>query len=179
VTGLNEALVELKLGRVIAYPSEGVWGLGCDPENETAVNKLLCLKQRESDKGLILVGGSLDQMEAYIEVKKYKTKLMTKWPGAHTWIVPTKTTPPWIMGRHSSVALRVSNHPVILSICKLFGGAIVSSSANVQGQLPARSKKEVQKFFKGIPLVEGDLGNIKGSTPIQDIETGRWIRRQE
>ena len=109
--------------------------------------------------------------------KKYKIKLMTRWPGAHTWVVPTKTTPSWIMGKHSSVALRVSNHPVILSICKLFGGAIVSSSANLQGQPPARSKKEVQKFFKGIPLVEGDLGSIKGSTPIQDIETDKWIRR--
>ena len=177
MNGLKEALMELKLGRVIAFPSEGVWGLGCDPENENAVKKLLCLKQRESDKGLILVGGNLDQMEAYIEIKKYKIKLMTRWPGAHTWVVPTKTTPSWIMGKHSSVALRVSNHPVILSICKLFGGAIVSSSANLQGQPPARSKKEVQKFFKGIHLVEGDLGSIKGSTPIQDIETDKWIRR--
>ena len=91
--GLEEALLDLKLGKVIAYPSEGVWALGCDPKNEIAVNKLLSLKKRLLEKGLILVGASLDDMEPYIEVKKYKTKLMTKWPGAHTWVVPTKKAP--------------------------------------------------------------------------------------
>ena len=78
-------------------------------------------KERSIEKGLILVGGSLEQMEKYIDILKYKSRLMTKWPGAHTWVVPTKKAPPWITGKHSSVAVRVSNHPVIFSICKSFG----------------------------------------------------------
>ena len=174
--GLEEALVDLKLGKVIAYPSEGVWALGCDPKNENAVNKLLSLKKRPLEKGLILVGGSLDDMKPYIEVKKYQTKLMTKWPGAHTWVVPTSTTPSWISGNNSTVALRVSNHPVILLICKLFKGAIVSSSANLNGSPPARSKKDIKKFFKGVSSIEGKLGRLNRPTPIQDVETGRWLR---
>ena len=69
---LKEALIDLKLGKVIAFPSEGVWGLGCDPNNEVAVAKLLRLKQRSMNKGLILVGGTLEHMKPYIEVEKYK-----------------------------------------------------------------------------------------------------------
>ena len=138
--GLQQALIELELGGVIAFPTEGVWGIGCDPENELAVKKLIDLKERSVEKGLILVGGSLEQMEKYIDILKYKSRLMTKWPGAHTWVVPTKKAPPWITGKHSSVAVRVSNHPVIFSICKSFGKAIVSSSANFEGNCPARSK---------------------------------------
>jgi len=175
--GLEKALIALRLGKIVAFPTEGVWGMGCDPENEIAVRKLINLKERSLEKGVILVGGSLEQMEPYIDVTKYKSKLMTKWPGAHTWVVPTKKAPYWITGRHSSVALRVSNHPVILSICESFGKAIVSSSANFEGGSPARSKREVLKFFKGITIIEGYLGCLKGPTPIQNVETGEWIRK--
>ena len=175
--GLEEALLDLKLGKVIAYPSEGVWALGCDPKNEIAVNKLLSLKKRLLEKGLILVGASLDDMEPYIEVKKYKTKLMTKWPGAHTWVVPTKKAPSWITGKHPSVAVRVSNHPVIFLICESFGKAIVSTSANFEGSSPARSKREVQKLFKEITIIEGSLGGLEGPTPIQNVVTKEWLRK--
>ncbi|MEC7865888.1 MAG: Sua5/YciO/YrdC/YwlC family protein [Pseudomonadota bacterium] len=177
--GLQQALIELELGGVIAFPTEGVWGIGCDPENELAVKKLIDLKERSVEKGLILVGGSLEQMEKYIDILKYKSRLMTKWPGAHTWVVPTKKAPPWITGKHSSVAVRVSNHPVIFSICKSFGKAIVSSSANFEGSCPARSKEEVQKLFEEIVVIEGSLGTLEGPTPIQEVETGAWIRRGE
>jgi len=174
---LKEALIDLKLGKVIAFPSEGVWGLGCDPNNEVAVAKLLRLKQRSMNKGLILVGGTLEHMKPYIEVEKYKTKLLTKWPGPHTWVVPTVSAPKWITGENFSVALRVSSHPVISLLCEKFGGAIVSSSANLQGKTPAKSRKEVEKFFKGINVVGGNIGVLQGPTPIQEIETNNWIRK--
>ena len=73
--GFKEALNDLRLGEVIAYPSEGVWGLGCDPRNKKAVLKLLNLKKRPMDKGLILVASNISQMEPYIDLRKYKTKL--------------------------------------------------------------------------------------------------------
>lgn len=175
--GLQKALIALKLGGVIAFPTEGVWGIGCDPENEQAVRKLINLKERSLEKGLILVGKSLDQMEQYIDILKFKSKLMTKWPGAHTWVVPTKKAPSWIAGKHSSVAVRVSNHPVIFSICESFGKAIVSTSANLEGCSPARSKGEVQKLFTEIAIVEGSLGSLEGPTPIQNVVTNEWLRK--
>ena len=130
--GFKEALNDLRLGKVIAYPSEGVWGLGCDPRNKEAVLKLLNLKKRPMDKGLILVASNISQIEPYIDLKKYKKKLMTKWPGPHTWVVPTKTVPKWIRGEFTSVALRLTEHPVLKLICEDFQSAIVSSSANLQ-----------------------------------------------
>ena len=176
MNGLDEALVDLKQGKVIAYPSEGVWGLGCDPVNEEAVYRLLKLKNRSVSKGLILVGSKLEQMKPYININKYKAKLMTKWPGPHTWIVPTRTTPVWIRGNYDSVALRVSNHPIITEICNKFEGAMVSTSANMKGEKPVTTKQEVKELFGTLNIVEGSLGTLNNSTPIQDVETDEWIR---
>ncbi len=173
---LKKALDDLKLGRVIAYPTEGVWGLGCDPQNEEAVNKLLKLKKRPISKGLILVGSNLEQMNPYINTEEYQNKLISKWPGPHTWVVPTKDAPVWVRGKYSSVAVRVSSHPTIVEICNNFGAAIVSTSANIQGKKPLRTKQEVEKSFDQLSIVEGSLGSLKGSTPIQDVVTERWIR---
>ena len=174
--GLQKALADLRLGKVIAYPSEGVCGLGCDPQNEEAVNKLLKLKKRPVSKGLILVGSNLEQMKRYININKYKEKLISKWPGPHTWIVPTVDTPIWIRGKYNSVALRVSSHPTIVEICDQFEAAIVSTSANMQGEKPLKTKQEVEKKFDHLGIVEGSLGSLNDSTPIQDIVTDRWIR---
>jgi len=174
--GLQKALADLGLGKVIAYPSEGVWGLGCDPQNEEAVYKLLKLKKRPVSKGLILVGSNLEQMKRYININKYKEKLISKWPGPHTWIVPTADTPIWIRGKYNSVALRVSSHPTIVEICDQFEAAIVSTSANMQGEKPLKTKQEVKNKFDHLSIVEGSLGSLNDSTPIQDIVTDRWIR---
>ena len=151
--GFKEALNDLRLGKVIAYPSEGVWGLGCDPRNKEAVLKLLNLKKRPMDKGLILVASNIHQMETYIDLKKYKKRLMTKWPGPHTWVVPTKTAPKWIRGEFTSVALRLTEHPVLKLICEDFQGAIVSSSANLQGESPSSTKEEVKRIFKNVSII--------------------------
>ncbi len=176
MNGLDEALVDLKQGKVIAYPSEGVWGLGCDPVNEEAVYRLLKLKNRPVSKGLILVGSKLEQMKPYVNINKYKAKLITKWPGPHTWIVPTRTTPLWIRGNYDSVAVRVSNHPIIIEICNKFGGVMVSTSANMKGKKPVTTQQEVEELFEGLSIVEGCLGTLNSPTPIQDIQTDKWIR---
>ena len=115
-------------------------------------------------------------MKPYININKYKTKLITKWPGPHTWIVPTRTTPFWIRGNYDSVAVRVSNHPIIIEICNKFEGAMVSTSANMKGKTPVTTQQEVEELFAGLSIVEGSLGALNSSTPIQDIQTGKWIR---
>ena len=176
MNGLDEALVDLKQGKIIVYPSEGVWGLGCDPVNEEAVYRLLKLKNRPVSKGLILVGSKLEQMKPYININKYKAKLITKWPGPHTWIVPSRTTPFWIRGNYDSVAVRVSNHPIIREICNKFEGVMVSTSANMKGKTPVTTQQEVEELFEGLSIVEGSLGTLNSSTPIQDIQTDKWIR---
>ena len=166
----------LSEGEIIGYPTEGVWGLGCDPSNQLAVTRLLKLKKRSQDKGLILVGSKISHFEQYAEVEKYKESCEEKWPGPHTWIFPTNTTPKWITGGKQSVALRLSKHKTIIRICEAFSGAIVSTSANIEGGLPAKTIDEVKEIFPDILLVKGQIGGLKSSTPIQDVVSKKWLR---
>ena len=90
MSSLASVLEHLKSGGVIAYPTEGVWGFGCDPNNQDAINNLLAIKERSYEKGLILIGSKFEQFFQYSHAEEYKDKLMTKWPGPHTWLVPSK-----------------------------------------------------------------------------------------
>ena len=90
MSSLGSVLEHLKSGKTIAYPTEGVWGLGCDPENQDAIENLLKLKARSHEKGLILIASKFEHFLNFSYVKDYKDKLLTKWPGPHTWLVPSK-----------------------------------------------------------------------------------------
>ena len=130
---LSAIVAALKDGEVVAYPTEGVWGIGCDPSNEEALKKLISLKKRSKGKGFILIGSELLHFKKYAEVEVNKTKLMSKWPGPHTWIVPALQISPLLSGGKETIALRLSEHKETVNICNEFGGAIVSTSANISG----------------------------------------------
>tara|TARA_Y100000768_G_scaffold26611_1_gene17921 strand:- start:881 stop:1414 length:534 start_codon:yes stop_codon:yes gene_type:complete len=167
----------LKLGEIIAYPTEGVWGLGCDPCNEIAIKKLLDIKGRSYEKGLILVGSNFEQFTEFSHVNLYKEKLMSKWPGPHTWLVPAKDIlSSLIKGENTKVALRLSNHKVVCQICDSFGGAVVSTSANKEGMPTLISTKEIKDVFPEVRIVEGELGGYNKPSTIQDVETDKVIR---
>lgn len=173
---LNTTVQVLSSGKIIGYPTEGVWGLGCDPDNKLAVARLLKLKGRSEDKGFILVGSKISHLEKYANLNRYKKTFQSKWPGPHTLIFPTKIAPEWITGGKQSVALRLSKHKTIVKICEAFEGAIVSSSANVEGEPPAKTPEEVKKNFPEIFLVKGRTGCLKGPTPIQDVVSKELLR---
>jgi L-threonylcarbamoyladenylate synthase len=184
---LQRAVHALRQGELLAYPTEGVWGLGCDPLNETAVLSLLQLKQRPLAKGLILVAATMDQLAPYLEgltVPQAKA-LEASWPGPHTWLVPANAQVPfWISGGQPTVALRVSAHPLVQALCNTFGGAIVSTSANRSGKAAARSLLDVQLQFSSphrngqprVILVPGSLGKEGKPSTIRDLQTGKIIR---
>ena len=103
---LSECNDRLKNGDVIAYPTEAVFGLGCDPNSEAAVLTLLKLKQRSIDKGLILIASHYQQLLPYIDDsslnKEQKQLAFTSWPGPVTWIFPkNRTTPYFLTGKRS------------------------------------------------------------------------------
>src|SRR5690606_10268160 len=136
-------------GGVIAYPTEAVWGLGCDPWNEDAVYRLLALKERPVEKGLILVSDNIRQFDFILEglPEVWVDKLASTWPGPNTWLVPHQDLlPEWITGRHESVALRVSDHPLVRDLCALTG-PLVSTSANPSARPAACSRLRVQQYF--------------------------------
>jgi L-threonylcarbamoyladenylate synthase len=183
VVHLHRALCCLRSGGLLAYPTEGVWGLGCDPHNLSAVLALLALKNRPLEKGLILVAADEQQLAPYLEhlSPQQRRTLSTTWPGPHTWLVPcNRQVPPWISGGQPTVALRVSRHPVVAALCQAYGGPIVSTSANVTGQRPAISWLDLQKFLrakrKQVVVLPGPLTHPGKPSTIQDLLTHKLVR---
>lgn len=172
----------LRAGGVVAYPTEGVWGLGCDPLNQAAVMHLLGLKRRDWRKGLILVAAHFDQLLPFVELpsKTAQKRAFATWPGAVTWVFPaSEAAPMWLSGERDTLAVRVTAHPVARALCEAFGGALVSTSANREGRPPARSATEVRRVFDGAiaSLVPGALGGLAGPTVIRDVVSGLILRR--
>lgn len=178
---MRRALAALRSGGVVAYPTEAVWGLGCDPFNEDAVKRIFALKHRPTGQGVLLIGASVEQVMPFIgpcpdaAIERAKAT----WPGPCTWVFPRSAqVPGWISGQHQGIALRVSGHPVAHDLCEGFGAALVSTSANVHGQPAARSKVELQTQFGDNvdAIVDGELGGLEQATPIRDAISGEWLR---
>ena len=180
VSNISLAVQALKAGEVIAYPTEAVYGLGCDPFNRHALEKLFHVKQRPIEKGVILVAASVEQVLPYIELMdtEWQERVLASWPGPVTWVLPLKKAlPEWITGGRNTVAIRVSDHPIVQALCAEFGSPIVSSSANLTGLLPARSCEEVKEMFgESLLCVQGSLGILKQPTQIRDAVTGQVLR---
>lgn len=171
----------LREGGVIAYPTEAVFGLGCDPFNEKAVMHLLQLKNRHVDKGLILIASDWKQLELLVEyiAPDHLKKILATWPGPFTWVFPASVlVPEWIRGRHSTVAIRVTDHPIAKELCHSFGKPLVSTSANIEGHPPARKEEDVGKIFaeKIDLIVNGAVGGLAKPTEIRDALTGKVLR---
>lgn len=177
----QHAAQHVKKGGIIAYPTEAVYGLGCDPWQESAVQKLLKLKQRPRGKGLIVLASSWQACEDHIQSSLPKQRLETvlkSWPGPYTWLLPNKDFPTWITGKHDTVAIRISAHPLASKLCELAGGLLVSTSANVSQQAPMATAKQVQAQWGTTldAIIDGPTGNLKQPTYIKHATTGQTIR---
>ncbi|MGB3393545.1 MAG: Sua5/YciO/YrdC/YwlC family protein [Stenotrophomonas sp.] len=179
----QNALPVLRAGGVIAYPTEAVWGLGCDPTNEVAVMKLLALKQRPVEKGMILVAADVAQLHGWVRLDALaddrRQAVLDSWPGANTWIVPAGAlTPRWISGAHDGVAVRVSAHPLVRALCAAWGGPLVSTSANLAGQPPARSRAQFDPALltQLDGLLDGATGGLAQPTRIRIAASGQTLR---
>ncbi|MBN1084322.1 L-threonylcarbamoyladenylate synthase type 1 TsaC [Erwinia sp. V90_4] len=176
-------VAQLRQSAVIAYPTEAVFGLGCDPDSEAAVMQLLALKRRPVDKGLILIAADYQQLLPYIADEQLsaeqKERMFSRWPGPVTWVLPARQeTPHWLTGRFSSLAVRVSNHPDVVKLCQAFGKPLVSTSANLSGLPPCRNVAEVlAQFGEGFPVLQGETGGRQNPSEIRDVLTGELIRQ--
>ncbi|MBL8321587.1 MAG: Sua5/YciO/YrdC/YwlC family protein [Acinetobacter sp.] len=185
-TSVAEAAACLKQGQVLAYPTEAVWGLGCDPFNERAFREILSLKQRPVEKGVILLAAHIAQVEHLLAAlsPEMRQKVIESWSGrapterATTWLLPAgEEIPGWIKGSHPKVAVRVTAHSLCAALCHAFNGFIVSTSANPAGLEPARSLQEASRYFGAeLHYLNGDLGLSQQPSRIIDAETGEVIR---
>lgn len=180
---IERAAALLAAGAVIAYPTEGVWGLGCDPRNREAVLRLLAIKQRPVEKGLILIAADEAQLSPFIDLSALtaaqRDRVHATWPGPATWIVPAShAAPAWITGAHAGIAVRVSAHAPVVALCRAFGGALVSTSANRAGAPPPRTRAELDATLLARidGCTEGDTGGGGRPSTIRDARSGTALR---
>ncbi len=176
------AVEYLQAGDVIAYPTEAVYGLGCDPFNESAVRKLLLMKGRHESAGLVLIASEFSQLKPWIADvdQSLIDKAMQTWPGPVTWLFPRAAgVPDFVAGRHDTVAVRITAHGPSRALCQAFGSALISTSANHTTAKPALSASEVQDYFgSGLAgILIGDLGGGEKPSEIRDLVSGNIIRQ--
>lgn len=178
---LRLAARALAAGGIIAYPTEAVFGLGCDPRDGAAVGRLLALKSRAAQKGLILIAARLAQLQPFILplAGDRRSEILASWPGPVTWVLPARPdTPAWLTGGRPSLAVRVTAHPLAAALCQVWGGALVSTSANRGGRPPARTALQVRRRLgRSVDLIlAGACGPARRPTQIRDGRSGVLLR---
>lgn len=177
-----ELKIAFEKGGIFAYPTEAVFGLGCDPDNEQAVMKILALKQRPVEKGVILIASNYSQLLPYVKDDAIpmdrRTEIVSSWPGPNTWLLPkSDKAPDWITGGSPLIAVRVTAHPVVRALCDFLGKPLVSTSANLAGHEPARTVAEVEQEFGGkVQIIQAQVGEQAQPTQIRHGLTGQVIR---
>lgn len=178
---LTQAQTVVRQGGLLAYPTEAVWGLGCAPDNEQALAKLLALKQRPWHKGLVVVAADFAQLEPWLLplTAAERTKVLAAWEGTHlhphsravTWVLPCQPQVSKLLkGEHSSLAVRVSQHPVVRQLCE-HCGPLVSTSANPAGFAPALTAAQVSEYFADASplIIPGELGQQQQPSEIRTL----------
>lgn len=178
---LQAALSALSTSGVIAYPTEAVFGIGCDPTSEIALRRVLELKGREEHKGFILIASRQSQLEPFIEPisPESQRQLDAAWPGPVTFVVKAATQAhPLLTGHRETLAVRVSDHPLVRALCEGFGSAIVSTSANYSGQAPLITAAQVNEAFgdRIDVVVDEAVGTLASPTRIFDLASGKQLR---
>lgn len=182
-SSFDKIIALLKQEHVIAYPTEAVFGVGCDPDSEIAVSRLLSLKHRPIEKGLILIAANFEQLRPYVDdnelTSAQRDAIFACWPGPVTFVFPSRpSTPHWLTGCFDSLAVRVTNHPLVVALCEAYGKPLVSTSANLSGLPPCRTVQEVQsQFGKDFPVVYGETSGRLNPSEIRDALTGERFRQ--
>jgi L-threonylcarbamoyladenylate synthase len=177
---LRRAAETVRDGGVIAYPTEGVYGLGCDPLNRSAVERVLAIKQRRMAAGLILLAADCDQLEPFVRIDAAeRARMNEQWPGPVTFLAPASDrVPAWIRGAHDTVAVRVSEHPLARELARRAGTPLVSTSANRSGRPAAINVFQVRRHL-GVELdyvVNGACLRPGKASTIIDLASGRILR---
>ena len=178
------AAIILRGGGVVAYPTEAVWGLGCDPFNPEAVQRLLEIKQRPATKGMIVIAAWPEQAWPHVFWDELpaarRSAILASWPGPYTWLIPCRPeVPAWLRGEHDTLAVRVTAHPIAASLCQAMGSVVVSTSANRAGETPARRFEELVPELRAQldGWIDGDTSGQAQPSTIRDARSGAVLRQ--
>ena len=175
------AIRVLRDGGIIAYPTESVYGIGCDPWDRAAVMRAIDIKHRSARKGCILIAAGPRQLHSLVDIDspRFANFASKYWPGPVTLVAPARRgVPAWLVSEDGTVATRVTSHHVARVLCARFGRPIVSTSANRSGRPPARDALRAHVAF-GTEIdwyVAGRVGGIEAPTRIIDTRDGRIVR---
>ncbi len=178
---LKQAAHLLREGGILAYPTESVYGLGCNPLNVHAVMRLLAIKRRDMGKGLILIADDFDQLRPFVgDIPDDRlAEIRHQWPGPVTWLLPSAPwVPYWLTGNHDTLAMRVTAHPIAAALCRAAGMPLVSTSANLSGRPPARTPLQVRlRCGAEVDMIlHGATGGERRPSRIRDAVTGATLR---
>ena len=200
-SSITQAASCVKAGQLLAYPTESVWGIGCDPYNEAAVQQILSIKQRPQAKGMIVITDSAERLALLLAPldKAQRDRILASWQTdsehadpqykqAYTWLLPippayANTIPAWITGQHQTVAVRVIAHPMIRALCQQLVsehnpfGLLVSTSCNPSGHNPAMTYGEAQQYFgEQISYLQAETLGYTLPSQIREATTGLIVR---
>lgn len=178
---LRCAVRVIRAGGVVAYPTESVFGLGCEPMDEAAVLRILSIKGRAPSKGLIIIGARVAQLETLLAPQSAEilVPLLASRPDPTTWVLRARPeVPDWLTGGRDSIAVRVTSHPLAAGLCDLYGGPLVSTSANRSGRPPARTTLRAHRLVGDVVdyVLPGATSGAPRPSEIRDAESGRLLR---
>jgi L-threonylcarbamoyladenylate synthase len=169
----------IRQGGIVAYPTESCFGLGCDPKNKKAINKIIKIKKRMRNKNFILIGSSIKQFNSFIKpLNKFSRKnLFSKWPGPHTWVLNANDRCPNWLKNNSKIALRIPSLSNCYELTNSINMAITSTSLNLSGKISLKNYRDVCRFLPNqVKLIRGKIGKNKNPSTIQNFKTKKIIR---
>lgn len=177
---IRKAARTLLNGGVIAYPTEGVYGIGCLPDNAAAIDRILDIKGRKADAGLILIAADLGLLTGWIAPTSAEIdRLLQPVHKPTTWIVTAHPgVSPLLTGGRPTLAVRVTDHPLAAGLSRATAAPLVSTSANRSGKPPARSGLEARLKLGGRldAVLCGPLGGAAGPSEIRVALDDRVLR---
>ena len=182
--GLSKAVAALAGGGLVACPTEGVYGLSCDPRFDSALERLVRLKRRQLAAGFILIAADEEQLlpwilwSSSIDASR-AAKIRASWPGPVTWVMPARPgSSKFVTGGRDSIAVRVTAHPRASELCRLYGAALISTSANLSGGEACVNAAQTRKLFSPQlnGVLEGAVGGLEGPTPLYNALDGTRLR---
>ncbi len=177
---IAKAVAIMNEGGIIAYPTEGVFGFGCLPDSQRAVERILAIKGRSAAAGLVLIAANVEQLDGWAvlpdDLDPERLKCTLEKPV--TWLLPASPEVPfWIRGAHQTIAMRLTAHPVAKALCEAAAAPLVSTSANKSGRPPARNQFILRRQFHELVdyFVPGKTGT-GGASEIRDLQSGKVLR---
>lgn len=180
---LARAVAALQRGAVLAFPTDTVYGLGCNPEDAEAVRSVYLAKGRKKTKPLVLFVSTPKEVFALGEESEPARKLArTFWPGSMTLVLKARPDcPKAVVSREGTSAFRIPDHEVPLSLVRTFGKPLATTSANRSGEREVTDPAEVFDLFHGKIALLLDGGKLKESAPSTVVEVSggevRMLRR--